>query len=47
MALLLLWEVDHAQSFPNYSGATSATARLTGFTRRLQKQVKAEPELGD
>jgi hypothetical protein len=44
MALLLLWEVDHAQSYPSLGGATT-TAMLLAFTRRLKRRVAADKEL--
>lgn len=43
MALLLLWEVEHARSFP--SAAPDLTGRLMGFTKRLTKRVSADEEL--
>jgi hypothetical protein len=45
MALLLLWEVDHAQPFPTMGDATDRAAVLTGFTRRLQARIAADDEL--
>jgi hypothetical protein len=44
MALLLLWEVDHAQPFPT-SGARDQKAVLVGFSRRLSAQVAKDEEL--
>ena len=44
MALLLLWEVDHQQSYPNHGGE-AMTGALVGFTKRLQERVEADPEL--
>ena len=44
MALLMLWELDHGQSFPK-QGGEKATASLLGFTKRLQSRVKADEEL--
>jgi hypothetical protein len=44
MALLLLWEVDHAQEFVT-GGGEGATPKLLGFTRRLQSRVPADAEL--
>ena len=44
MALLLLWEVDHDQSFPTTAGADPSKL-LSGFTRRLHDRVRREPDL--
>ena len=44
MALLLLWEVDHEQSFPKHGG-DEPSAVLLGFTRRLKKRVEEDVEL--
>jgi ribonuclease HI len=44
MALLILWEVDHQQSFPSEGGA-GLTAALVGFTRRLLERVARDPRL--
>ena len=44
MALLILWEVDHRQAFPTQGGA-ALTPALTGFTRRLVRQVELDSRL--
>ena len=44
MALLLLWEVDHARPFPTHGGAGHSAA-LVGFTRRLKSRVDKDAEL--
>ena len=44
MALLLLWEVDHQQPYPN-QGGDGLSGALVGFTRRLQDRVSKDPEL--
>jgi hypothetical protein len=44
MALLILWEVDHGQSFPSQANDNPANV-LLGFTKRLKNQVSADPEL--
>ena len=44
MALLLLWEVDHGMTFPT-AGSADRTVTLMGFTRRLQRRVREDPEL--
>ena len=38
--LLLLWEVDHAQSWP--TTASSRSDALAGFTKKLQKQAQRD-----
>ena len=43
MALLLLWEVDHAKPWP--STASSQAGRLASFTKRLTQQVNRDEEL--
>ena len=43
MALLLLWEVDHSQTWP--SPASSRPHILTSFTRRLTQQIAQDGEL--
>jgi hypothetical protein len=44
MALLILWEVDHGQSFPSQAN-DNPTNVLLGFTKRLKRQVSADAEL--
>jgi hypothetical protein len=44
MALLILWEVDHDQSFPTQGGG-GLSAALLGFTRRLQQRAAQDPRL--
>ena len=44
MALLILWEVDHQQTFPT-QGAEGLTSALVGFTRRLQLRASQDPRL--
>ena len=44
MALLILWEVDHNQTFPSMGG-DGLSAALTGFTKRLTHIVAQEPRL--
>jgi hypothetical protein len=44
MALLLLWEVDHQQSYPS-TGGVGLSGALLGFTRRLQDRVMKDAEL--
>ena len=44
MALLFLWEVDHARPWP--STASFSVGVLDGFTKRLALQVAADEELG-
>ena len=44
MALLILWEVDHQQTFPT-QGAEGLTSALVGFTRRLQLRAAQDPRL--
>ena len=44
MALLLLWEVDHQQPFPT-GGRNTRTDTLIGFTRRLKRRIKEDPQL--
>lgn len=43
MALLLLWEVDHQQSWPTTSSERAGV--LSGFTKRLSQQVAQHDEL--
>ena len=42
MALLLLWEIDHHQSFPSLGERTCHTQ---GFTKRLEAQVTQDARL--
>jgi hypothetical protein len=44
MALLILWEVDHDQSFPTQGGG-GLSAALLGFTRRLHQRALQDPRL--
>ena len=44
MALLLLWEVDHRQSYPS-QGGEGLSGALLGFSKRLQDRAARDAEL--